>query len=538
MPPRPRPEGGQDTSPSFLNEDNTFKPNNKKAEDLVIDSWSAPTAPTAASEADANAEKNQQQQQFFAGNFGGAGNGHMQIRMAEDKEATGWGAPPPTNPNGWGQPPPKIGSWQQQPPPNMVAPPPHNSNMFGGPPPPMGGGDGGHPGGYERRGGYQGRGRGFSHDRGGGGVASVNSLNRGARGAPSMMRGRGRGAPKSAYEREQEKQEGKRSAIAETIAMMNKMKMEDKERKEAHQKYEEDRRERARELGLPEPIVAAELPPEDEEDDHRGGGRRGGYRGDTNRFQRGSRGGRGMGGGRGMRGGGNFAPCGVGGMPPMFGGLPNPAMAAAAAAAMAGVGGPGMFLPPPGMPGFPGMEQLFLGGGPGNGPPFHAGNYPGNFFHPMGAGVAQGVGGGGQFGGHPGGQFRFPGGGRGMGRGGFVPRGNGMMGGGGRGARGGGRGGIRGGFVPRSPDKHPQNVDEDNRGAVEELGLEDGLIPPDEANMHAVDAVVSELLPAEVLTAPEEITNGDDKTGGLDASPSDESASKNVISGQVRILCY
>jgi hypothetical protein len=81
-------------------------------------------------------------------------------------------------------------------------------------------------------------------------------------------------------------------------------------------------------------------------------------------------------------------------------------------------------------------------------------------------------------------------------------------------------------------------VDEDNRGAVEELGLEDGLIPPDEANMHAVDAVVSELLPAEVLTAPEEITNGDDKTGGLDASPSDESASKNVISGQVRILCY
>merc|ERR1712018_1022134 len=43
-------------------------------------------------------------------------------------------------------------------------------------------------------------------------------------------------------------------------------------------------------------------------------------------------------------------------LPPMFGGNPNPLAAAAA---------PGMFFPPPGMttPGFPGMEQLFLGGG-------------------------------------------------------------------------------------------------------------------------------------------------------------------------------
>ena len=105
----------------------------------------------------------------------------------------------------------------------------------------------------------------------------------------------------------------------------------------------------------------------------------------------------------------------------MFGGNPNPLAAAAA---------PGMFFPPPGMtPGFPGMEQLFLGGGPGGIPGFHPGNFPGNqpqFFHSLGAGGAPG-----QFGN----QFRFPGAGRGLGRG-FLPgggRGFTPMGRGGRG---------------------------------------------------------------------------------------------------------
>ena len=41
----------------------------------------------------------------------------------------------------------------------------------------------------------------------------------------------------------QEKVDGKKSAIAETIAMMNKMKMEDKERKDAARQREEKRRE-------------------------------------------------------------------------------------------------------------------------------------------------------------------------------------------------------------------------------------------------------------------------------------------------------
>ena len=105
----------------------------------------------------------------------------------------------------------------------------------------------------------------------------------------------------------------------------------------------------------------------------------------------------------------------------MFGGNPNPLAAAAA---------PGMFFPPPGMtPGFPGMEQLFLGGGPGGIPGFHPGNFPGNqpqFFHSLGAGGPPG-----QFGN----QFRFPGAGRGLGRG-FLPgggRGFTPMGRGGRG---------------------------------------------------------------------------------------------------------
>lgn len=103
MPPRPRPEGGQDSSPNFLNEELNFKNTNSKKEDLVIDSWTGNLA------AEDPPEKNTQQ--FYGGN------GSNNLRLAEDKEPTGWGAPPPSNPNGWGQPPPKIGNWQQPPPP-------------------------------------------------------------------------------------------------------------------------------------------------------------------------------------------------------------------------------------------------------------------------------------------------------------------------------------------------------------------------------------------------------------------------------------
>jgi len=86
----------------------------------------------------------------------------------------------------------------------------------------------------------------------------------------------------NALDREQEKQDGKKNAIAETIAMMNKMKMEDNERKEAHKKIEDERRERNREMGIPEPLIPPEPVPEEEEYQHRG--RRGR---DQPRFQRG-----------------------------------------------------------------------------------------------------------------------------------------------------------------------------------------------------------------------------------------------------------
>ena len=117
------------------------------------------------------------------------------------------------------------------------------------------------------------------------------------------------------------------------------------------------------------------------------------------------------GGGRG--GGGSGAPAGLNMLAPMFNSqIGNPAMA-----------GPGMLFPPPGMPGFPGMEQLFMGGA-GQIPGFHPGSYPGAgqpFFHPALAGGPPG-----QFGN----QFRgFPGAGmgRGMGRG-FIPGGRGVPG--------------------------------------------------------------------------------------------------------------
>ena len=72
------------------------------------------------------------------------------------------------------------------------------------------------------RGSSRGRGDGMFRGRGGRGQGG----GRGRSGAPTL----------NPLEREQEKQDGKKNAIAETIAMMNKMKMEDNERKQANQK--------------------------------------------------------------------------------------------------------------------------------------------------------------------------------------------------------------------------------------------------------------------------------------------------------------
>ena len=60
---------------------------------------------------------------------------YIRANSVEEKEQSGWGAPPPSNPNGWGQPPPKIGNWQQ-PPPNVAQPPPQpqqtpQENIYG-----------------------------------------------------------------------------------------------------------------------------------------------------------------------------------------------------------------------------------------------------------------------------------------------------------------------------------------------------------------------------------------------------------------------
>ena len=70
----------------------------KKEDLLVIDSWTGgPTASPAT---------NEENDKFY-----------LRANSVEEKEQSGWGAPPPSNPNGWGQPPPKIGNWQQPPPP-------------------------------------------------------------------------------------------------------------------------------------------------------------------------------------------------------------------------------------------------------------------------------------------------------------------------------------------------------------------------------------------------------------------------------------
>ena len=77
----------------------------KVFEKIFFDFLGGPTASTAATNEDQN-------DKFY-----------IRANSVEEKEQSGWGAPPPSNPNGWGQPPPKIGNWQQ-PPPNVAQPPP------------------------------------------------------------------------------------------------------------------------------------------------------------------------------------------------------------------------------------------------------------------------------------------------------------------------------------------------------------------------------------------------------------------------------
>ena len=95
---------------------------------------------------------------------------------------------------------------------------------------------GGYRGGRGARGGFDGADRGGLNDTSRGRGSYV-PRGRGGRGQDGARGARGSGAPRlNPMEREAEKQNGKASAIAETIAMMNKMKLEDNQRKEANQK--------------------------------------------------------------------------------------------------------------------------------------------------------------------------------------------------------------------------------------------------------------------------------------------------------------
>ena len=207
----------------------------QKKDDLIIGSWTDEDIekippPQQQQQQQQNQQQQQQQQQQHMFPF------MMQQRppMMEEKEPTGWGAPPPPNTTaagGWG------GTTHAQPPPHPTQhPPPRKpnwqpTNIFDAPPPmpqtgsipPMRGGRGGP--------------RGFGMERN-----RFNDFDRGGRGG-GYRGSRGGGGPRLNVDHSQEKVEGKKSAIAETIAMMNKMKMEDKERKDAARQREEKRRE-------------------------------------------------------------------------------------------------------------------------------------------------------------------------------------------------------------------------------------------------------------------------------------------------------
>ena len=283
------------------------------------------------------------------------------------------------------------------------------------------------------RGGFGGRGRG-----------AMNRGNRGGRGGGNF------GGPP--LDHSQEKNAGRKSAIAETIAMMNKMKMEDKEKKVTAKKWEEERRERNKDetqLKTNDDLENDGLSDEplhrrnqrERENRNRGTSSRGGAANNSFGPRGGGRGGMGHGG----AGNGNmFIPpnAGAGGGIPPFPGLDN-------------------FLPPgagpvPVAPGFGGHPGGFPGGYPGG--PHVPGGHPANLYH-LGPGpLSFGPGGphpamAGPYGGRGGGPGFPPRGGRGgpmgFGRGFPGPGGpiigiRGPMGGGPRG-RGGGYRGARGG---------------------------------------------------------------------------------------------
>lgn len=241
-------------------------------------------------------------------------------------------------------------------------------------------------------------------DRGGFGGRGRGAVNRGGRG------GRGGNYEGPPRDHTTEKNAGRKSAIAETIAMMNKMKMEDKERKVTAKKWDNERRERTQE-DLPnkgnnddynhENDGLADEPLHRRNQRERENRNKVPTRGATANHSSGPRGGRGGIGHVGTGSGNMFIPPGPGaggGIPP-FPGLDN-------------------FLPPGAgpvavAPAFGGHPGGFPGGYPGG--PHVPGGHPANLYH-LGPGPLN-FGPGGP---HP--AMAGPYGGRGAGPG-FPPRG-------------------------------------------------------------------------------------------------------------------
>jgi len=330
-------------------------------------------------------------------------------------------------------------------------------------------------------------------DRGGFGGRGRGAMNRGSRG------GRGGGSYGGPpLDHSQEKNAGRKSAIAETIAMMNKMKMEDKEKKVTSKKWVDERRERNKDEATVKPnnddlqnendgISDEPLHRRNQrerENRNRGTTTRGGPANNSGGPRGGGRGGMGHGGTGGVN---MFIPPGAGaggGIPP-FPGLDN-------------------FLPPgagpvPVAPAFGGHPGGFPGGYPGG--PHVPGGHPANLYH-LGPGPMNfGPGGphpamAGPYGGRGGGPGFPPRGGRGgpmgFGRGfpgpggpmlgirgpmGVGPRGRG---GGYRGARGGGTSISKGNDTAKTEveqgDKNKNDEKNSGNAADEDYELDDPAI--------------------------------------------------------------
>ena len=506
--PRPRPVGGDDTSPGFTPEipiPDTSESGNSNKDDLVIGSWN---------------EECEKEGGSSGGSGGGGGSGPP---------------PPPGLPPNMNMPPPN-----QQPPPQRS---PNNEAFFGTFH--VGGGNGGGRGGGGGGWGVHSMGR-KEEDGGGGGMYDYASRGRGmgqgGRGGMDqqarcedndMMRGgmRGRplmrgvlprggrgGAPMGrSVDHNQEKADGKNAAIEETKALMAKMRLEEKEAMEKFRKKkgisteEEELGEgggKSEEPVTPEVQPGAYRPREKRGRDDRKDGPRARIQSSL---------------GRGGGGGG----IGRGGLPlHQFqppGGLPHPLFGMP--------GGPPEFRTPP----FPGLEGFLahhqgLGGHfppgfpPHLAPGFAPGIFPGGY-----PGTLRGGRGGPGFNNRGGGGRGFPAG--------FPPRGfppplitpgRGGIGRGGGGGRGNSLGyQTGGGGVPRGRDRGKTDGGGGGSGSTATSAVGSG---GDEATTTAPTPEENPLMNA--------INNTGKEVDTTDGEADDSNQPKNLFSEQVTVLFF